>query len=494
MSSNDCISRSSKSLLHHQVKFVESFIKSKHHGALAIWQVGSGKTLLSVAASKCYLDKYPDGKVIVITPASLLAGFEAELRAYERKAARKYKFYTYASFYRNPCNCKDALIIVDEAQSLKSPDSASFKSVLKCSMAAAKILLLSATPIINKLYDIEPLMAIMHQHPVISETAFKRIVKTPALARAYFGCKISFYTADPKTTKAYYPAVKKIHVGLVMNPTTLRTYSNLEKDKTTVALNNIFDIADSADHDLQSFYNGLRRLSSSSTQKIQFIIDFIIQVTRIKKPNKTLNITQQVLDEHTDKFIIFTHFKTHGSDLIIQALKKHNIDYGFIDGSVSKTQRKHVVDDYVSGRVKVILISAAGSTGLNLIETGYVFLVESSWNSSEVIQVEARAIRYMSHIRLPKQKQHVLIIRLALIKPQEAKHFVDLITAKIDYKKQAYRASIDVKMSADAIIKQREIDAFLRNMAKKIPQLESCKAVKKIDDVDAVYKLLESDD
>lgn len=494
MSTKGCISRSSKSLLPHQVKFVEAFIKNKQHGALALWSPGSGKTLLSVAASKCYLDKYPGGKIIVITPASLLAGFESELRAYERGSTRKYMFYTYAGFYRKPISCKNAMVIVDEAQSLKSPKGASFKSVLQCSMSADKILMLSATPIINKLYDIEPIMAIIHQHPVISDASFKQIIKTPKLARAYFGCKISFYSADPKTTKEYFPTVKVIHIGIVMDPKTLRTYLNLEKDKGTQLINNIFDIDTNEDVDLQSFFNGLRRLSSSSSQKINYMINFILQITRIRKPNRSLGITQKVIDEHTDKFIIFTHFKTHGSDLIIKALKKNDIDFGFIDGSVPKAQRKHVVDDYVAGHVKVILISAAGATGLNLLETGYMFLVESSWNESEVIQVMARANRYMSHIRLPKQKQNVLIMKLALIKPQEKKQFVKLVEAKIDYKKQKYKASIDVKMAADAVIKQWEINAFLKYVSAKIPQLETCNAGNTANDVAKVYKLLEPDD
>jgi superfamily II DNA or RNA helicase len=484
----DCITRGNKPLQQHQKKFVESFIKSKQRGSIAIHGAGSGKTLLAVAVSKCYLGLYPDHFVVVITPASLLAGFRSELTAYENSKNCQYRYYTYAGFVREPCDCEDSLIIVDEAQNLKNAEGAAFKSVSDCAKNANKVLLLSATPIINSPYDIEPLMSIIHGKSPIDETTFNTILGHKKLSQVYFGCRLSFFENDPVRAKKYFPTTTEKYVPIVMNDTTLSLYKNLEKDKSTKQISNIFEL-DNEEKDLQSFFNGLRRISSSSVQKINFMIKFITQVTQTKRPNNKLGITQNMLDTHTDKFIIFTHFKTHGSNLIIRELKREKIPFGFIDGSVPKSKRADVVDQYVSGDIKVILISAAGATGLNLLETGYMFLVEPSWNESEVIQVMARANRYLSHAKLPKARRNVLIMKMLIIKPHEADIFGKLITDKSPYENQDESPSIDVKMVVDSNRKQITINKQLKFLESKIQPLEKCKLKSSELDVNKLFEM-----
>lgn len=467
-----CLTRGNKSLQPHQKRFVDAFIKSKQRGALAIHGAGSGKTLLAVATSKCYIDKYPSHQVIIITPASLLSGFKKELGEYDNSANTQYKYYTYAGYVKNPCKCDDALIIIDEAQNLKNTDGKTFKVVMDCAKDANKVLLLSATPIINSTYDLEPLMSIIHGTSPTDEASFNQILQHKKLSAIYFGCHLSFFKNDPVRTAKYFPTTKEIFVPIVMDQNTLTLYNNLEKDKSTKQIANIFDIDKKNEKDLQSFFNGLRRISSSSSQKINFMMKFMNQIINVKKPNAKLGITDHMIKSHTDKFIIFTHFKTHGSNLIVKELKKVGISYGFIDGSVPKTKRAKVVNQYVAGDIKVILISAAGATGLNLLETGYMFLVEPSWNESEVTQVMARADRYLSHDKLPKYMRNVLIMKLLLIKPHEARDFTRLITNKTEYKDP----SIDVKMVVDSIRKQKAITDVLTFLENNIPSLESCKS------------------
>jgi len=487
-----CITRGSKSLQPHQKRFVQSFIKSKQRGALAIHGAGSGKTLLAVTTSKCYLDKYPDHQVIVITPASLLAGFKKELNSYEPTHPKGYRYYTYTGFVSDPCNCQDSLIIIDEAQSLKNAESAAFKTVMDCAKDANKVLLLSATPIINSPYDLEPLMSIIHGKSPTDVATFNEILNNKRLSEVYFGCRLSFFENDPVRTKKYFPTTKEMYVPIVMNAETLSLYHNLEKDKSTKQIANIFDLGDD-DKDLQSFFNGLRRVSSSSKQKIDYMIRFIKQVTIVRRPNAKLGLTQKILSTHNDKFIIFTHFKTHGSNLIIKELKSGGVPFGFIDGSVPKSKREKVVEQYVAGDIKVILISAAGATGLNLLETGYMFLVEPSWNESEVIQVMARANRYLSHANLPKVKRNVLIMKLLTIKPHESRNFNELITDQIHYEDYETSPSIDVKMVVDSNRKQQVIIKHLAFLESKVPSLEKCKLKPKELDIRGLYEMKKLD-
>lgn len=488
-----CITRGRKPLQSHQKKFVEAFIRSKLRGAIAIHGAGSGKTLLAVTTSKCYLNKYPDHTVIVITPASLLTGFKKELSEYDSSKNPRYRFYTYAGYVRNPCDCEDSLIIVDEAQNLKNAEGAAFKAVINCAKEANKVLLLSATPIINSPYDLEPLMSLIHGKTPTDESTFNEIINHKKLSQVYFGCRLSFFENDPVRAKKYFPSTKEVFVPIVMDAGTSKLYQNLEKDKSTKDIANIFDLDEKDKKDLQSFFNGLRRVSSSSTQKINYMINFIKQITRTKKPNAKLGITQKMINKHTDKFIIFTHFKTHGSDLIIKQLKKEGISYGFIDGTVPKKKRAKVVDEYVAGKTKVILISAAGATGLNLLETGYMFLVEPSWNESEVIQVMARANRYLSHAKLPPAKRNVRIMKLMLIKQHESRNFDKLVCDKVKYESSNNNASIDIKMVVDSIRKQRVIVESLKFLESKITSLEKCRSKPQDLNIGKLYEMKKLD-
>jgi len=63
------------SLQPHQIKFIKQFVFSNLRGTIAFHGVGSGKTLNAVVCSCYYLKMYPNNKVIVISPSSLLFNF-----------------------------------------------------------------------------------------------------------------------------------------------------------------------------------------------------------------------------------------------------------------------------------------------------------------------------------------------------------------------------------------------------------------------------------
>src|SRR5690606_36961393 len=99
--SGDCLSRGKKLYkLIRRDSLLTSWRISSPPGVLAIHGIGSGKTLTAVVTSQCHLEKHPDSKVVVITPASLQANFKQEL--YEYSAAtendKRHEFYTYDSY------------------------------------------------------------------------------------------------------------------------------------------------------------------------------------------------------------------------------------------------------------------------------------------------------------------------------------------------------------------------------------------------------------
>lgn len=485
-----CFTRGAKTLQAHQRNLVFAFINSKRHGVIAVHDVGTGKTLAAVTASKCYLEKYPTHRVILISPASLIAGFEKELRSFESGSIAKYSFFTFDSFVKYKGSCSKSLIIVDEGQNLRNPESRKALNILKCAEKSHKILILTATPMVNSPYDIEPLISMIHAKTPFNRRTFDIILKDKKLAKTYFGCSISFHSNDRATTAKFFPSVKKIYVPIVMNSNTENIYNSIEKNRSTIKVSNLFNIDDPEDKNLQSFFNGLRRVSVSAggarnSQKVNFIIDYIQHVND-NRTSTELGITKKSLASHCKRFIIFTHFREHGEAMISARLRDAEIAFGVINGSVPKKKRASLVDDYVAGRIKVIIISQAGAEGLNLIKTGYVFLVDPGWTESERTQVEARAVRYMSHTSLKREMRNVLIMTLVLIKPRERRNFNTIATDKKRYETLAFSPSIDLKMIVDSRRKQKKIISALNFLKANVPTIEKCKG-----SAEDVVKLIE---
>jgi SNF2 family DNA or RNA helicase len=152
------------------------------------------------------------------------------------------------------------------------------------------------------------------------------------------------------------------------------------------------------------FYHALRRAVNSLDErgpKVDWIVD---QLEKNSKKN--------------EKSIVFSNWIDSGIRPIMEKLKnKTNIKFGLITGDVKDTKREQIKLAYNIGEVTVLFISSAGGEGLDLMETSNVYIMESNWNVSRELQVIGRAIRYKSHINLPKEKQIVNIYRLIMKKP-----------------------------------------------------------------------------
>jgi hypothetical protein len=66
--------------------------------------------------------------------------------------------------------------------------------------------------------------------------------------------------------------------------------------------------------------------------------------------------------------------------------------------------------------IKVILISAAGSEGINLLNVKQVHIMEPYWNEVRITQLIGRAIRMCSHKDLPIDQRNVIIYRYHAIR------------------------------------------------------------------------------
>ena len=394
----DCVKRSKVPLKDHQIRVV-NFLRN-HRGVIACHSTGSGKTLLAVAASQCFLDDHPGSRVIVVTPTSLQDNFKKELKAYGGKE-KHYDFYTlegFARHYKHKKCPEDAMLIIDEAHNLRTAinvkkaeeaDKPSRSYVaLKCAKKVKKVLLLTATPVYNDPYDMANLVSMVKGKGVVTRTEFKKILKNETDFRYFFSNTMSFFTAQKDEN---YPEAKESFVEILMDDDYLRRYQRLEEN----IANDQYGIS----KDSWLFLTGLRQGSNAleGCPKCKWVMD------KVKEGKKTL---------------IYSAFLTKGLGLLKKMMDDEKIPYREVTGKLSKKERSEAVKDFNTDKVSVLFISKAGGEGLDLKGTRNVIVFESSWNRPNEEQVIGRAIRYRSHSHLPKNEQKVDVYYLLLVKPE----------------------------------------------------------------------------
>lgn len=402
----DCIGRSKLSLKPHQIALVEHL--KTHRGIIAAFDVGAGKTLTAVAATQCYLDSNPKGKVIIVTPKSLQDNFKKELKAYGvKRPDDKYEFYTIRNFatqYKNGCP-DNVFLVIDESHNLrttiktripkskaKAPKASNKKSkesianavtAIKCAKTADKVLLLTATPLYNKPHDLINLVAMVKGTDPLTKTEFER--KNRKELCEYFKDTIMFFE-NPRTDD--YPDKEEHTIRVIMTNDYYKEYRKVEEKKSgLLSANNPW-----------TFLTGVRQATNAVDPclKCQWAVDKILE---------------------DKKTLIYSAFVTHGVKKLQGMLDELGIKYVEVTGSMSMEARKKAVLDYNSNKVKVMFITKAGGEGLDLKGTRYVILLEKSWNRPNEEQIIGRAVRFRSHAHLPKDEQSVDVYHLIITKP-----------------------------------------------------------------------------
>lgn len=441
----ECIANSNIPLYPHQQRVV-SFL-SHNRGIIAIHDVGTGKTLTAVTAGQCFLNENPDHKIIVVTPVSLQKNFMQTLDKYGVSAAdkRRFKFYTIQGFYNAyrtslVKDIENSMLILDEAHNIRS-NQGEFdglsdplnnkevgvyaKALISLGKNVKRVLLLTATPIVNMPADMINLIAIVNGEKEITTKEFYNVDFKKWLMK-----KVSIYVPSPEFFKDKFPRTTYSDVFLTMPPRYYETYMRVEQAPTQQE---------------QAFYNGLRQVSNTLDGRDSLKVDWIIE--RISKSKKN------------DKYVVFSHYLKSGLELVMTKLKELGVNYLYINGSLSKEKRDHAVTEYNANRIKVLLISKAGGEGLDLKNTTGIILMNPSWNESANKQIIGRGVRLESHHSLPVKKRHVHIYRLFMIKPEEKSEIKKICKGLLTKLKEEH-LSIDLYMRNVSLLKEDEINKF----------------------------------
>ena len=388
-----------------------NFMK-ENRGLILNHRLGSGKTITALVAMyqfKC--------DIIIVGPKSSKKIFEDEIIKLKLDRSR-FTIFTYQKlknilmqqieFFNNKC------VIVDEAHHLRNETKDSLL-ISSSFYLAKKIMLLTATPVINYPNDIAPLVNIIKKNEVMptDKDLFnffyfdtrKVELKNEHLILDKMRNSISFYE---KIGSKNYPKEIVYNKKIYMNKTQVEEYSKyvikIIYDDIKPPNINIFDIK----FDLlktkkkNSFLTSTRQLSntlngSTDFPKIQAVFD-------------------QIEKGHFPA-VVYSNYLKNGIYPFAVLFNKKNINVKMITGTTSSDKINQIVNDYNSGKIQVLLLSSAGSESLNLMNTRQLHILEPHWNESKIEQAKGRVVRYKSHNGLPLDLRFVEIYRWASIFP-----------------------------------------------------------------------------
>jgi superfamily II DNA or RNA helicase len=402
--SSDCIVRSKLKLQDLQIKVVEYM--EDNDALVVVHGTGCGKTLTAITCTQCYLDKHadnPEKGVVFVGPASLISNFQKEMKTYGVKNINKYEFYSFDKFLNaykagNPISFKNKFLVIDEVHNMRNQHT-SEKSLrlVSSSFQADKRLLLTATPFVNYMTDFIPLINILYGKFIVGtakqglqETLGKQIdLKTITTFRYLLRDKID--VVECKENPEYYPTRIDHRIDIKMSYDYYKRYSELVNGE---------DLFGIKFKNPRKFYHGYRRA-----------------VNKTGKDYYSSKIEASIPIFKTGKSIIFTNWYDFGINPITEALNKHGVTFDVFSGDVPVSDRQSIVNNFNNDKFNVLILTRAGTEGLDLKGVRNVIVLDPTWNDSGLEQLVGRAIRYKSHWHLPKDQQNVNVYFMILTKP-----------------------------------------------------------------------------
>lgn len=398
-------------LKHHQVIPIE-YMKT-NRALLLYHSTGSGKTITALYA----MYQFPEN-IIIIGPKSSKKAFFDDIKKLEYDSSR-IKFYTYTKLKKliketNIDILSEFSVILDEAHALRN-ETMDNMMVISALELVKRMILLTATPVINYLNDLSVLVNIMKNRAVLPtdvrtfnasyyDETNGIITNKDVLTEKLKDC-ISYY--DRKKEHEDYPETDTMYIDVDMNDQQLEEYrSYLKKflyDQTIGSLTYKIDFENINAKKKNFFLNATRQLSNTIDGNSDF---------------PKINKMYEYIKKGPYPCVVYSNYLKNGVFALTPMLERDGTTYKTITGDTNDEKINKIVDFYNKGRYQVLLITSAGSESLDLKNTRQIHIMEPHWNESRIKQVIGRVIRYKSHVSLPEEERHVMIYRWCSVFPE----------------------------------------------------------------------------
>ncbi|WP_077326940.1 DEAD/DEAH box helicase [Virgibacillus siamensis] len=426
--------------LEHQISCAAQVIEEMNGRAILADEVGLGKTIEAGLILKEYMLRGLVKKALILVPASLVNQWAKELNE---------KFYIPAITHRknypwdqNPVIISSIdrakrsphrekildvdydFILIDEAHKLKNHKTQNFKFVR--SLKKTYCLLLTATPIQNRLVEIFNLVSILKPGHLGDYESF-----------------LEQYGTNRNKLKQDGYLKQLIQKVMIRNTRQNTKFDDIKRNIETIWVDANEQEKD-VYHLLENMTNGfspfsritlLREICSSreacylslkkmvkndgNEELISPVIEKISQLKNHSKAEKVLDIIKRMNGE---KFIIFTEYRA--TQLYLQwYLKQHDITSVPFRGGFKKS-KKDWMKQLFENHAQVLIATEAGGEGINLQFCNNLINYDLPWNPMRLEQRIGRIHRY-------GQENNVHIFNFA-IRDTVEEHIMTLLYEKIN--------------------------------------------------------------
>jgi superfamily II DNA or RNA helicase len=409
--------------------FVSQFINpnTDHKSLLLYHKIGSGKTCAAIQIAEAWKDKR---KVIIITPASLKSNLYKEFRSectgntyvtneerellnqdhnlipkINKRINKSITILSHNKFINliqnNNINLRNSLLIIDEVHNIVSENGTFYNtliSFIKNAPESLRIVLLTATPIVDKPHELGLIMNLLrskYEFPI--GNAFDKMfirdnyIQNIDLLKKYLTGYISYYKGAPNKT---FPLKKFKLVNCFMSNYQYNIYSKykFKFNENMINLDNSFFIKS--------------RISSN-----------------IVIPNKNINLKDysckiykllKKLKYSRGTVFIYSNFLKYGIEAIVKVLENNgylnfndngtgNKRFALWTGEESTEQKDTILSTFNDlsnkdgSKIKILLGSPSIKEGVSLLRVREVHILEPFWNMARIQQIIGRAIRFCSH-------------------------------------------------------------------------------------------------
>ncbi len=387
---------------------------SKGFGVCMADDMGLGKTIQVISLILKMKEEGTLTKpVLVICPTTLMGNWMKELQMFapaldavvyhgaERKLDVKHDVIltTYAIMRIDVEELKKqnwGMIIVDEAQNIKNPDTAQTLAI-KMLKADVKVAM-TGTPVENRLTELWSIFDFINQGYLGSLRDFQKSYAIPIErfkenSRAA-KLKMSISPFVLRRLKTDKHVITDLPEKMVLND-----YCYLSKSQAVLYEKTLNEMMEKI-----SGFTGINRrgnifklitaLKQICNHPYQFLKGGEMGKELSGKMDKCISTVQSILDNN-EKTLIFTQYKEMGDILCKVINEECNTEPLFFHGSLSVPQRETLIDRFQNDEdAKVMILSLkAGGTGLNLTSATNVIHYDLWWNPAVEDQATDRTYR-----------------------------------------------------------------------------------------------------
>ncbi|WP_181350090.1 DEAD/DEAH box helicase [Thalassobacillus sp. CUG 92003] len=396
-------------LLPHQAEAAESVIHKMDGRAILADEVGLGKTIEAGLVLKEYLIRNMAAKVLILTPASLVNQWVSELHSkfhIQAIAPRKKPLWkewdivvTSMDMAKREPNQSEILsihydlIIIDEAHKLKNHKTKNYQFVR--ALQKKYCLLLTATPIQNKITDLFNLVSVLKPGYLGDLSSFKKTYREQdqkGFGQNHIHSLINNVMVRNRRKDTGLNDTKRLVKNITVSFSEAETevYQKLHEIKTAFPAFTYLTLAKEMCSSREACYMSIQAMLAKSDdyQHLQPISEAIEQLPQHAKAEKMVEIIQA----SQEKFIVFTEYRA--TQFYLQwFLQQHGISSVPFSGKFKKGKRDWMKQLFEQ-KAQVMVATEAAGEGINLQFCRNMINYDLPWNPMRLEQRIGRIHRF----------------------------------------------------------------------------------------------------